>query len=344
MDTPAEEPKAFYFPDTMANWPWPRAINPHFEEIKEASDGWFRSFKAFRPQSQKAFERCDFCAAKHLRTACDLINVYFIIDEYTDVESGDVTGEMIEVAIDALNHPHKPRPKGEVLIGEVVRQFWELAIQTACPTSQSHFITHFTDYLHSVVAQAADRDLGYCRTIEEYLAVRRDNIGTHPAFAILHLGFDISDDIYYHPVVHEMKGYVTNILIVDNDVLSYNRERATGDENHNLLTVIMHELHVDLAGAVEWAVNFHTEMEQKFISSFSRLPSWGPTIDRQVKEYLDGVANWARGNVSWSFECRRYFGEKGREIEKSRLIPLLPKVKLNPELHKQDVVVANIVL
>ncbi|KAK0184329.1 hypothetical protein F5146DRAFT_1125739, partial [Armillaria mellea] len=42
----------FRLPNTLTYWPWPRRINPHHEEVKAASEAWFRSFKAFGPKSQ----------------------------------------------------------------------------------------------------------------------------------------------------------------------------------------------------------------------------------------------------------------------------------------------------
>ncbi|KAH7921774.1 hypothetical protein BV22DRAFT_1038265 [Leucogyrophana mollusca] len=233
----------------MATWPWPRVINPHFEEIKAVSDAWFRNLKAFSPKSQKSFERADLCmfrlstaglrflrsvgnlapfgalayphaSKEHLRTGCDLIYVGFVVDEYTEVENAEVTREMIGIGIDALNNPHKPRPEGEVIFGEVVRQFWALPIKTASPTSQRHFVRHFTDYLHGVLTQPADRDVGLCRGIEDYLVVRRDNIGAQAAFVCLHLGVDFEDDVYYHPVIVELSGYVADMVLVDNDMCS----------------------------------------------------------------------------------------------------------------------------
>jgi len=49
-----------YLPDTMANWPWPRAISPHHEEVKAESDVWFESFKAHNPRSQLATNKAKF--------------------------------------------------------------------------------------------------------------------------------------------------------------------------------------------------------------------------------------------------------------------------------------------
>ena len=57
---PSVEQKMLYLPETMADWPWPRAINPYYKEVSAQSDAWFHSFKAFSARSQKAFDKCDF--------------------------------------------------------------------------------------------------------------------------------------------------------------------------------------------------------------------------------------------------------------------------------------------
>ena len=52
-----------YIPDNMADWPWPRVMNPHHEEISAASDAWFKSFRPFNDKSQHAFDLCDIGAS-----------------------------------------------------------------------------------------------------------------------------------------------------------------------------------------------------------------------------------------------------------------------------------------
>jgi hypothetical protein len=52
--------RMLYLPDTMTSWPWPRAMNPHFEEVKVEVDASFRGFRALSPESQEAFDKCDF--------------------------------------------------------------------------------------------------------------------------------------------------------------------------------------------------------------------------------------------------------------------------------------------
>ncbi|KAH7930432.1 terpenoid synthase [Leucogyrophana mollusca] len=191
LDDDAHTPGRFYFPDTMAAWPWPRTINSHFEEVKVASDTWFRNFKAFSPQSQKSFDRCDFdrfgalayprASKEHLRTACDLIKVFFVIDEYTDVENATATREMVEVVLDALKNPYTPRPPHRGRVAELLEGSGPWLSRRLVP-HQCHFLKEFAAWLYSLVTQAADRAQGVCRSINGYLAVRRDNIATRPSF------------------------------------------------------------------------------------------------------------------------------------------------------------------
>ena len=88
----------------------------------------------------------------------------------------------------------------------------------------------------------------------------------------------------------------------------------------------MHNMETDLEGAIQWAVDYHDRIQQDFLEGLRRVPSWGNKIDNQVKQYLFGLANWPRGNSCWSFEGGRYFGKKGLDYQRTRLVPLLSKL------------------
>lgn len=162
------------------------------------------------------------------------MNTFFVIDEYTDVESEPVVREMIEIVIDAIQNPHKPRPEGEILLGEIAKQyvnmiprstllitkwldrFWARGIKTATPSSQKHFVEAFTDYLNSVIEQAADRDNNTFRTVDSYLKTRKENIGARPSYVPAELGLDLPDEAFYHPVITELSYYIAELIILGN--------------------------------------------------------------------------------------------------------------------------------
>ena len=58
-----------------------------------------------------------------LRIAADLMHLLYIADEYTDVESAVGTQEISAIVLDALHNPDKPRPAGESIIGEMIREY-----------------------------------------------------------------------------------------------------------------------------------------------------------------------------------------------------------------------------
>ncbi|KAG1889676.1 terpenoid synthase [Suillus fuscotomentosus] len=328
-------PKTIYLPDTMVNWPWPRTINPHHEDVKAEVDASFRDFKALSPKSQEAFDKCDFALLtallypkaprEHLRSGCDLMNLFSIVEEYTDMENEAVTKERVDIVLDALHNPHKIRPKGECILGEITRQFWARAIQSASLPSQRHFLETFGEYINSVVVEALDREQSRRRSLDDYLKLRRKTVGVKPSFSIFEMGIDLPDEVFYHPVIMNLADCITELIIIDNDMMSYNKEQAAGNAFHNLISIVMLELDLDRGSAMAWAAHYHTEVQKRFIDGLAKVPSWGPSIDVLVKEYLNGVANLARACHSWSYESQRYFATKGLEIQQTRLIPLLPR-------------------
>ncbi|KAG2341934.1 terpenoid synthase [Suillus weaverae] len=317
-------PRMLYLPDTMTNWPWPRTINPHFEDVKAEVDASFRDFKALSPESQEAFDKCDF---EHIRIGCDLMNLFFIVEEYTDIENEAVAKERADIVLDALHNPHKMRPEGECILGEIARLFWAHAIQFASLPSQRHFLETFTEYIHGVVLEALDREQGRrYSSIDDFLKLRRKTVGIKPCFPIYEMGMDFPDEVFYHPVIIDLADCITELIIIDNDMMSYNKEQAAGNEFHNLISTVQLELGLDRGSAMAWAAHYHAEVQKRFIDGLAKVPSWGPSVDVLVKEYLDGIGNLARANHAWSYETQRYFATKGLEIQQTRLIPLLPRV------------------
>ena len=50
------------------------------------------------------------------------MNLFFVIDEHTDILDAASVQALAETSMDALLNPMKPRPDGESVIGEMTRQ------------------------------------------------------------------------------------------------------------------------------------------------------------------------------------------------------------------------------
>ncbi|KAI1791054.1 terpenoid synthase [Ganoderma leucocontextum] len=323
-------------PDLLANWRWKGRISSLGEEVAAEGNAWFRSFTPFEPKSQHAFDLCNFglfaglllpdAPREHLRTGLDLLNLFFIIDEYTDVQPGHVVRDMMGACIDAIRNPTKARPEGEIILAEMVRQFWERALTFVTPLGAQWFVECFTEYLRSVVEVAEWRDRGSPQlTLEEYVTIRLKDVGVLPTQAIGGLYLSLPEDVYSHPAVCEAMRIGCELTMIDNDLTSYNREQATGIGGFNLVTVVMHTFDLTLDGAVQWLEKRSDELTESFYAHLKAVPSFGPEIDAQLKMYLDHVGNVRRAVWDWSFASGRYFGDRGSEYARTGLVPLLPK-------------------
>ncbi|KZT22781.1 terpenoid synthase [Neolentinus lepideus HHB14362 ss-1] len=327
----------FFLPNGLADWPWVRKLNPYYLEVKAESETWITSFAAFDQHAQNSFNKCDFsllaCLAyanvdkDRARTGCDLMNFLFLFDELSDVEDEKGVRAQADAILDALNHPRAPRPTGESILGEVARQFWARAIQTMSTGSQRRFISEFVPHVDAMVQQAKDRSRSYQdrRTITSYISVRRGTIAAKLAFAILEADMNLPDSVKTHPLITNLETCCMDMLILSNDMYSYNIEQAKDDDGHNIVTVVMHEKNTDVQWALHWVGQYYRRITTQFLQDKKMLPSWGNDIDSQVERYVDGLGNWARGHDQWCFETERYFGKEGQEIQKERWIEMLPK-------------------
>ncbi|RDX52874.1 terpenoid synthase [Lentinus brumalis] len=333
---PLQSRLSFRLPDTLSNWPWPRQVNAHYTEVKAESSAWLESFHAFGPKAQKAFNKCDFnllaslayplATKEQLRIGCDLMNLFFVFDEYSDVEDEQTVQAFANIIMDALRDPYKARPAGEPVLGEIARQFWLRAIESASEPAQRRFISTFDAYCQSVVQQATDRHVQRLHTVESYLNMRRENIGAKPSFALLELDMHLPDEVMTHPTIVDLSTWAIDMLILGNDICSYNVEQARGDDGCNIVTIVMHQFQTDLCGAMEWIGDHHKTLVDRFLAQYNKLPTWGSDLDAEVARYVHGLGNWVRANDAWSFESQRYFGLDGLDIAEGRWVALLPKI------------------
>ncbi|TFK47567.1 terpenoid synthase [Heliocybe sulcata] len=327
----------FYLPDGLANWPWTRKLNPHYQKVKAESEAWITSFGAFDEHAQRSFNKCDFsllaclgyCEADkdHVRTGCDLMNFLFLFDELSDVEDEKGVRAQADSIMDALRNPHISRPTGESILGEVTRQFWARAVQMMSASSQKRFISATGTHVEAMVQQAKDRSDGYQdrRSIESYISIRRGTIAAKLAFAVLEWDMELPESVKKHPLIVNMETCCMDMLILSNDMYSYNIEQAKGDDGHNIVTVVMQEKDTDVQWALHWVRQYYRRITSQFLRDKEMLPSWGNDVDKQIARYVEGLGNWARGHDQWCFETERYFGTGALEIQEERWIEMLPK-------------------
>ncbi|KAK0437386.1 isoprenoid synthase domain-containing protein [Armillaria borealis] len=238
---------------------------------------------------------------EHLRIVCDLMNLFFAFDEYSDNAPPEVVRQYADIVMDAVRSPIKPRPSDEVVLGVIAQEysysclFWALCVKSASSTSRKHFVESLGHYVDSVVQEAEDRHRGHIRNVEDYFDLRRLDVGVDPSFSMIGLEYDLPDEVFHHPTVVALQGLGRDMIILDNDLASYNKEQALQEHPHNIVVCVMNELQCDVHAAISWVENLHWSTRNKYLSG-------GPEIDPIAAHYLHGIANWVRAGECWNFE------------------------------------------
>ncbi|KAJ7199079.1 terpenoid synthase [Mycena rebaudengoi] len=304
-------PLVYHLPDTLRTWPWHYMISEHYRQAQAASVAWLESFWPFTPDVQRAFNKID---CNNLRTFCDCAHIFFAIDDYTEVMNVADVKSLCAAAIEAVENPDKPRPEEESIIGEMSRQMWQRACINAPKACRERFVKAWRAYLAAVVQQAEHRSSSYICDPEGYMAVRREDIGSFPCFALLEISLDLDlpHEVMDHPAI---------------DMYSYKKEILIGNTAFNAVTVIMRANLTDVAGGMQWISDRHDEVAQHFLATRDDIlnhkngvPLWGRDMDEQVEKYVDGLGQWVRDDDQWYFGSERYFGDTGMEIEQCRIV------------------------
>ncbi|KAI0820288.1 terpenoid synthase [Trametes gibbosa] len=318
-------------PDTMARWPWPRRINPWHAEVIAESKAWLHSFSIFTPARQAAFDACKVAllgalvypdvSKEELRSACDLMHLFFVIDDQTDEMDVAQTQELADTVLEAMKNPEHARPDGETLIGEIARQFWIRASARATAQGKARFMDTWVQYLSATVEQSRDREEGRVRTAMDYLALRRSTIGVVPTLALAMINSDLPLGVYDLPTFCDLQRCITDLVLLENDMLSFSKEYLAGDVTHNIVSLAMREQQIDVQSAIFWLGAEHSLRVDEVLVLWPKISSLVFGSDA-VSVYLDHMVNWPRANECWSFESERYFGTDGPDIKRQRIIDL----------------------
>ncbi|KAI0328231.1 terpenoid synthase [Cubamyces sp. BRFM 1775] len=335
-------------PELLAHWPWPRAINPLYEEVSKEASCWFQSFKLFTPQSQHALDRGDSSriaamavphgSRDHLRSCMDYMHVLFTIDEYTDKQPPSTVRALVDSCLAIMHHDgYYDCP---TVFDEFFAQFWRGAMDIATPQSAKQLASTVAEYLDGTYLEAegmaSDEELCY----ERYLQVRLGSIGVRGFYAFCGLPLSIPDAVFQDPLFIELQYCGSELMLLDNDIISYNRERATCIAKFNAITVTMDQLRITYADAVEWLMDRIAQLEQRYMElheDFMTRPYDSSTVREDVLQLLDLMGNLRAANYYWSFEGGRYFGLRGEETRKTHRCPMAPVQPRNWELRGEHV-------
>ncbi|KAL0946496.1 hypothetical protein HGRIS_012714 [Hohenbuehelia grisea] len=343
--TPKEAPTSFILPDLVSHCTFPLIYHPQGDEVALESVTWLdTSCPDLNEKQRKALwglqagELTAFCyptcTAERLRVVSDFMNYLFHLDNISDGMMTRETDVLADSVMNALwfpeqyaptSAPGKEQPEKELNAGQLARDYWSRCIKGAGPGVQARFKESLELFFEAVNVQARARDDDVIPDLESYIDVRRDTSGCKPVFDLIEyaLDIDLPEEVVTHPTIKALNQGTNDLVTWSNDIFSYNVEQARGD-THNMIVILMEYHGHTLQSAIDHVGELCRQTIDAFAENRKSIPSWGPEIDKMVDGYVQGLQDWIVGSLHWSFQTRRYFGQNGAEVKKTRFVKLLP--------------------
>ncbi|KXN86840.1 Delta(6)-protoilludene synthase [Leucoagaricus sp. SymC.cos] len=323
-------------PTILTNWPWCWKLSDYYQVASTESAAWVESFHPFHGQSIEAFRDCNFSLLASLtysprekpiiRLACDLMHLFFVFDEYTDVADKRGAQALHQAIQEILANPEKPGQQKDTCVSAIARDFW-LRARALVPAGAScirHFVDAWTSYTAAVIEEADDRANKRYRSFEDYMRIRKNTAGGAPTLALIEFGLDLPDEVFDHPIVTSLRDRAETLIVLVNDIYSFIMEKSRGLAIHNGVEIVMRERNISIQEAMNWLGNYCDGLADSFLIELESLPSWGADVDARVTKYVNGLGQWVRGIDDWHFESARYFGSAGPDTKKTRIARFAP--------------------
>jgi hypothetical protein len=217
---------------------------------------------------------------------------------------------------------------------------------TATHTFKRRFLGSWISYVDSVAWQAEHRSQSRILDLDSYFPLRRNTSGAPSTIILWEMDLDIPDHVRNHPTIRHLETLAVDLIVIANvritpprrlfpaanltnhaqDLLSYNKEQAVGDDQHNIVTIIMKQFNLGVQGAIDKAGELSDQKMAQFVHLYSHwVPRWVGPVDLDVQKLIHGMAMCVSGVLHWSYESQRYFGKHGLRVKETRRVRLLPR-------------------
>ncbi|MCQ4211276.1 terpene synthase family protein [Streptomyces longispororuber] len=239
---------------------------------------------------------------------------FFTFDDLFDGPFGRdllAVGGLTETLIAAMYDGRGPHDGDMPLL----RGFLDLCRRSVAHTSPSWRTRFHSDvevYLRSYQWEAANRVLGRTPAIDTYLEMRRHSIGVWMSLDLAEPcgRFALPHSAFRSEAIQTMRRLCSDVVVLVNEVLSYDKDRGHGDVN--LLVLLQETERLSFAEAVRRAqetvaddVRRYQDLEaglDRLLTDLNLPPHHASDLER----YAHAMRSWMRGNLDWSLETVRY--------------------------------------
>ncbi|GII76334.1 hypothetical protein Sru01_13160 [Sphaerisporangium rufum] len=161
------------------------------------------------------------------------------------------------------------------------------------------------DYLFAQVWEAANREDAVVPTYGDYIFMRRRTGAMLTVFALIDVatGRPLTGDQWRDPAVRAITEHANDVVVWDNDLLSYAKERGGVNHRNNLVSVLARHRHRSIQHAMNQIGRMRDEAIARMVELGAGLKELGsPAVDA----YVRGLEHWVSGSVAYSLTSSRY--------------------------------------
>ncbi|KAH8111225.1 terpenoid synthase [Phellopilus nigrolimitatus] len=307
------------------------SVNPRYKEAGAESAAWISSYKLLGPDTRAFFDNLNsaifvgctypYAGYNELKMSCDYLNLIFILEEITDVQSGADVRKTMDIHFRVLSG----EPCDGSALSRMSFDFRANFLKQFGTNNIDRFLSQHKSYADAVIVEADHRDKSALLCLDDYVFSRRENSSMRPCFTLIECCnyFHLPDEALEHPTIKRMHDATLDMLCWSNDVYSYNVEQARDrDACFNVIPVIMKDKAYTLQEAVDYTGAHIQALLSQFIADKAALPSFGTAVDANLQKYINGLETWVTGNLRYSFTTPRYFGDDREEVEKTLIVKL----------------------
>lgn len=309
--------------------PFPSRVSPDCDRAQVGHLEWARSFGIFPTEQAESRHvqggYVELAGRLHpsatginLDLGVDHLSWFFIFDDQFDVDGpygrDPVRAKQLTDAVaDVLCGLPDVYPINSASIVAAFADLWRRSCEGMSMTWRTRAAQNWRAYLSAYVTEAANRCRPAGLSLADQLALRKNTIGVgHILDLAERLGhFEVPEQAYRGPLMTTMRRIAAEVVALDNDIVSAEKEEATGD--CNLLLYIERESRCSRAQAIDTVCKMVHERTERFLALEHEFPSLCDSLDLDetgraaIRRYqADALRAVMRGAYDWQRKSGRY--------------------------------------
>ncbi|MCJ1345756.1 hypothetical protein MMC31_003965 [Peltigera leucophlebia] len=325
------------------------AVCYDYEGALRAGEEWFARYNVMSPTKLKAVHNSakvgllgaiiyPLSDKKSLRLAIDMFILFMAYDDPFDEDAlrldESVATEFTNTVVSALTDTENFQPVPNL---PVITAYHDFVVRlraesTAC--AYKRFVDAMVEWILFIQKQIEMRVHNKYPAIEEYVLFRRVTVGMKPCFVMVEISrrIDVPDSVIQHPTIRVLLDISTDIVLLINDICSFNKEQARGDY-FNIVSIVCIEKKIPVQSAIEYVFVMFESAIRRWLDARAQIPKFDPQTDEIVSKYFEGLEYLIGGFAHWHWKAERYLGpQECRGEVKNALIKVLPLEPGSPQM------------